>query len=374
MKILIDISDIQFGYSGIVHDLVSNIKILQNSYDIDYLYIQYYKFNYKSEFEINQQVIAFLKKEGLTISAILIHSRFNYFDKLLKLFKLQPLKLNTVNYKYLISTPSFLYKVSSNTKLIIKIFDLIYITHPNLIKHSFLNKKYLTNTIEFLKNNNAEFVCISRNTQENLESIIGTCNTKILNCPINHNIIDSNMERLITAKYILFCATIEPKKNIIKLCEAFEILQKNKTYLDTKLVIVGKKGWLADDIIKKIENTKNVIWAKDANDEKRNNYYKFASCFVFPSIVEGFGMPPLEAMSFGIPTISSDIPVHREIQGDAAFFCDPNNAYDIAEKIQYVLDPINADEVRKYIKKGFEQVKKYDTESITKQWKEALNL
>jgi len=85
--------------------------------------------------------------------------------------------------------------------------------------------------------------------------------------------------------------------------------------------------------------------------------YSNALCFVYPSLYEGFGLPPLEAQACGSPIVISDIPVFKEIYGDSALYFNPLNPYDIADKIDQVINDENLRNM--LIEKGFENSKKY---------------
>src|SRR3989344_2646304 len=109
--------------------------------------------------------------------------------------------------------------------------------------------------------------------------------------------------------YILFVGTLQPRKNIEKLIEAFSRLKTKDLGLKTDLglVIVGKKGWMYEDILnapKKFGITKRVKFLDSVTDEDLPSFYKNAICFVLPSLYEGFGLPILEAMKYGCPVLT----------------------------------------------------------------------
>ena len=120
--------------------------------------------------------------------------------------------------------------------------------------------------------------------------------------------------------FILFVGTIEPRKNLITLLRAFaEILQN--TDLRPQLVIAGQKGWLMDEISTYVtsENLSDrVVFTGYVSDRDLRALYSSCAVCVYPSLYEGFGFPPLEAMSCGAPVIASEIPVLREVTGEAA--------------------------------------------------------
>ncbi|MFH1129674.1 MAG: glycosyltransferase family 1 protein [Patescibacteria group bacterium] len=101
------------------------------------------------------------------------------------------------------------------------------------------------------------------------------------------------------------------------------------------------------------------------SEKELDDLYKNASLFVFPSLYEGFGLPPLEAMKRGVPVVASNLTCVPEILGDAVLYFNPLNVDDIAEKIKTAL--INREIREELIKKGFEQIKKYDWSKMSRE-------
>lgn len=139
--------------------------------------------------------------------------------------------------------------------------------------------------------------------------------------------------------FILSVGVIQPRKNLPRLLEAFAICKKDATFRH-KLVIVGKYGWMADDISKRI-NELNI-----ADDIVLTGYvpyddlpylYSAADIFVYPSVYEGFGLPPLEAMACGTPAITGDRTSLPEVVGDAGITVNPDSAEEFAAAIIEVL-------------------------------------
>lgn len=134
-----------------------------------------------------------------------------------------------------------------------------------------------------------------------------------------------SLKRIIADPYFLYVGNAYPHKNLETLLHAF---QENTT----KLVLVGKIDFFYERLKKNIVN-RNVIFFGQANDEQLINLYTHASALVFPSLMEGFGLPALEALSLGCPVIVSDIPVFHEILGDQATYFNPHDPEDIAQKL-----------------------------------------
>lgn len=139
--------------------------------------------------------------------------------------------------------------------------------------------------------------------------------------------------------YLLFVGAIEPKKNVGRLLDAYATLDTN-----LPLVIVGKKGWLWEEELSKINyiadgknSGKQVKLLEYVSTDSLRYLYKGAYCLVFPSLYEGFGLPPVEAMHFECPVITSNVSCLPEICGEAALYVDPYDVKDIKQKIETLL-------------------------------------
>jgi glycosyltransferase involved in cell wall biosynthesis len=138
-------------------------------------------------------------------------------------------------------------------------------------------------------------------------------------------------------EYILYVGTVEPRKNLKTLVTAFrEIRLKN----DIALIIAGGLGWLYDDIIRYPDELgihEDVIFTEYVDEKTLLYLYNYALFSVYPSFYEGFGLPPLEAMSCGLPVIISDIPPLTEVCGDAALVFNPGDYEGLADRMERLL-------------------------------------
>jgi glycosyltransferase involved in cell wall biosynthesis len=170
-------------------------------------------------------------------------------------------------------------------------------------------------------------------------------------------------ERLgINEDFLLFVGTIEPRKNLHRLIEAFDQLLRS-TSLRSKLVIAGGQGWLMDDFTSLIQQKKladRICLTGYLQDEDLCALYSTCRGVVYPSLYEGFGLPPLEAMACGAPVITSRIPSLIETVADAAWLVDPNNVEDLAQAMTGLLSD---EKLRQhYAELGRAQVKKFSWE------------
>ncbi len=139
----------------------------------------------------------------------------------------------------------------------------------------------------------------------------------------------------IKKKYFLHVGNIEPRKNLINLFHACDIVW-DKLGKDFQLVVVGKRGWLYGEIFETLKRAKfaaDVVFTGYVRDKDIPVLYSGAEFFVFPSLYEGFGLPILEAMRCGVPVIASHVASLPEVGGDAVFYVDPYDPKDIAEKM-----------------------------------------
>lgn len=193
-----------------------------------------------------------------------------------------------------------------------------------------------------------------------------------------HNALDEHLSRLHSAMdaqhvleryqindpYVLFAGNVRPHKNITRLIEAFAVarseLKDHPLYCRLKLLIIG------DELSTHQALRRAVVISRVQNDvrflgfvpyEFLKVFYQKASAFVFPSLYEGFGLPPLEAMSFGTPVLTSNTSSLPEVVGDAALMVNPENVFEIARGIKQILCDENLR--LQLVRKGFEQIKRF---------------
>jgi glycosyltransferase involved in cell wall biosynthesis len=141
-------------------------------------------------------------------------------------------------------------------------------------------------------------------------------------------------------QYILYLGTIEPRKNIERLVEGYSLLP-DEVRNTHPLVLAGGRGWKDETIRATIEAYRTrgfaIITTGYITDEEKYSLYHNASCYTLPSHYEGFGMPVLEAMQHHVPVAVSDIPVFREVAGDAAAYFDKDDPDSVARTIGRIL-------------------------------------
>jgi glycosyltransferase involved in cell wall biosynthesis len=166
--------------------------------------------------------------------------------------------------------------------------------------------------------------------------------------------------------YIIFVGNVKPNKNIRGLLEAFSLIYNDVPH---DLVIVGKReGFVTGDetVAKQAEVLgQRVVFTGYVSDEYLRRYVAGATALVLPSLYEGFGLPPLEAMACGCPVIVSNVTSLPEVCGDAALYVDPNNPQNIADTMQRLLrDETLQQQLRQ---RGLEHIKQFTWEKCAQE-------
>ena len=162
--------------------------------------------------------------------------------------------------------------------------------------------------------------------------------------------------RIRSGEYLLFVGTIEPRKNIVTIVKAFEVLKKEGSF-SGKLVLAGKRGWKSDPIFQTIEESqyrKDIVVTGYVSSLEKECLYRESKCLLFPSFEEGFGFPIVEAMSVGVPVVTSNGSSMPEVGGDAAWYVDMDKICDekaLAGEIKKVLD-LSEEELAEYAVKA----------------------
>ena len=177
-------------------------------------------------------------------------------------------------------------------------------------------------------------------------------------------------------KFVMTLSTIEPRKNIVGLINAWQML-RYKSGEDIKLLVVGKPGWDFEQTLNAMRphvKRGDLMHIEGAAQHELPYLYAAASCFVFPSTGEGFGLPPNEAMQCDCPVAVSDIAAHRYSCGDAALYFNP---YDLDGMAVAMETLVNADKNSRFIQdliaKGHKNVDRYSHANVLPQWEELFD-
>lgn len=151
---------------------------------------------------------------------------------------------------------------------------------------------------------------------------------------------DIELTDIKNSQSFLMVGTLEPRKGHTQVLDAFEKLWSEGT--EVNLVIVGKQGWMVDDLISRLQQhkelDKRLFWLEGISDEYLENVYEASTCLIAASYGEGFGLPLIEAAQHKLPIICRDIPVFREVAGDHAHYFVANNRDELAYAINQWLN------------------------------------
>lgn len=221
--------------------------------------------------------------------------------------------------------------ISDNKKVIINVYDLVLKMFPKTMKIT--NRKLLERELEKSVNRADRIVTISNSSKNEISETYGIDKKKIeiIYPGIDATVIEAGkMQKRgnpLNTKYFLFVGTVEPRKNLNTLIEAYGLLPDDVKN-EYKLVICGGRGWGSNtvyDLVSRMGLEDRIIFTGYVSEERKWDLMNNAEIFIFPSIYEGFGMPAAEAMACGVPVIASDIGVLREVGGEAALYASPDD-------------------------------------------------
>ena len=226
--------------------------------------------------------------------------------------------------------------------------DLIFLKYPET--HLPLNRWFLSLMMpRFLRQADA-IICISQWTKADAVRAYGLDPAKLVVIPEgvdprfrpikdSESLADVRTRYRLPDHFILCVGTIEPRKNLVTLWEAYRRLRQAGR--SEKIVVVGRKGWLYEETFARLRELgleDDVIFPGYVAEEDLLVFYSLATCFCFPSLYEGFGLPPLEAMASGCPVVCSNSSSLPEVCGDAALLVPPTEVAGFASALERVLD------------------------------------
>jgi glycosyltransferase involved in cell wall biosynthesis len=359
------------GIGNYTYDLIKNLIKIGKA---DNLYLIHYK---RSKDEI------YIKTHDLIIPIPEILLHIPKIPGLISMFSLPYIikksKIDILHFPAHWGAQIMSFFLNLKVKKILTIHDLTPLLYPHThMKHSVI---IWNSTLKLIKNKIDIIIADSQNTKNDCIKYLNIFEKKIkiiysaadeIYQPINNK---REIKEEIYKKYnveipfILYVGTLEKRKNIPTLIKAFYKLKKMN--IPHKLVIVGGRGWLYDDIFKTVEALKlqkDVIFTGYVPKEDLVKFYNLADLFVYPSLYEGFGLPPLEAMACGCAVITSNTSSLPEVVGDAGILVDPYNVEELA-KIMY--EVLTNEGLRKELsKKGLERAKLFNWRKTAEEtWK-----
>jgi len=217
----------------------------------------------------------------------------------------------------------------------------------------------------------SRIIAVSQNTRDDLIKYLKIPDGKIsvIYNGVNHNIFKLYNTKLLDKPYILYVGAERPRKNLERLFEAFAELKTG--FPELRLVKVGPSGRsqrFRRDTMRKLASlgiTQEVIFVNHVSELDLAYYYSSAALLAYPSLYEGFGLPPLEAMACGCPVVTSNNSSLPEVVGEAGIMVDPHNTDSLTQAMRQVLTD---SELRdNMIRKGLEQSKRFSWEKTAEQ-------
>ncbi len=353
-------------------------ELLNALFDIDSKN-QYFLF-YNSFTNISNRIPQWKQKNVHVIHTSWPNKIFHFFVQLFRWPKVDLLitKKTGAKLDYFFSPNIGFQAISKHTKHILTIHDLSFEIFPECFSakmrlwHTFLSPRRQCERADLL-------LTPSQNTKRDIINLYGIAeqtiqvfNPGLSPFFVREKEVSPNTDILqkynLPAQYILFLGTVEPRKNIERLLEAFVIFQKE--FPEYHLVIAGAPGWKNKHIFRAIEKNKNVQYIGYVAPEDKPALYAAATVFVYPSLYEGFGFPVLEACAVGVPVLTSARSSLPEVAGDAAYYVNPYNTSEIVTGMKrLVMEP---DLSKFFIQKGFQQVQKFYWQKTAEQFLASL--
>ena len=252
-------------------------------------------------------------------------------------------------------------------KVITVIYDMTYLRFPETMNER--NLRRIRGDIAYSVARSDRIVTISAFSKREIRELLQVPDEKIEVVYSAPSITGGNVDfQVVRARlgirrpYLLYVGTIEPRKNLVRLIQAFDRLKKEKQ-IPHQLVLAGGGGWKTEEVHRAAEEAQfasEILFTGYLSAEEKNTLYRNADLMVFPSLYEGFGMPPLEAMLFGCPVVCSNAASLPEIVGEAAELVDPLDVQAIVSGVWRVLSDRNYR--RSLVERGTQQVLQFSWE------------
>ncbi len=272
----------------------------------------------------------------------------------------------------LFHSPDFVLPPLCRGKSILTIHDLSFLRYPEGADPRL--RWYLTQAVPRSIGQADLLLADSQNTKSDLIELLGVEEGRVEVLypgveerfhPLNEGSLASVKARYsLDFPFILTVGTLEPRKNHVGLLQAYSLLKGRHPH---RLVIAGGKGWLYEGIFQEIERLsleERVLFLGYVPEEDLPALYNLADLFVFPSLYEGFGLPPLEAMACGTPVVVSALSSLPEVVGDGALLVPPQDIEALAEAMEKGLSDLS---LRRELRgKGLEQAKRFSWSEAAK--------
>lgn len=239
--------------------------------------------------------------------------------------------------------PHYNIPLGVRTKLLVTVHDVFHLAMPSYIRHRY-KQAYARGMFAAIRRRADTILCVSHFTQREFLRLVGERQPapQTIHPGVDESWFDvPEADSPHDKPFLLFVGNIKPHKNLAALLQAFGFIMADVPH---DLIIVGKQeGFITADsaAVEMAQTFRNrVHFTGVISRSSLQQYFTHATALVFPSLYEGFGLPPLEAMACGCPVIASMVAAIPEVCEDGVLYCDPRNPRDIAEKIMSLIgDP-----------------------------------
>lgn len=249
-------------------------------------------------------------------------------------------------------------------KTVVHIHDLCFVVNPHW--YSFMFHTLYNFVIPRLAQRASKVITNSNNSRNDLLQFcnVSADRVSLIYWAVDNTFMNSFQEKIEIKDwpyddYILYVGSLEPRKNIRQLIEAYEELRHKNANIKSKLILIGGESPLFGEVQLNVKTYKSdIIFKGFVDDIMLREFYRRAKLVVYPSLYEGFGLPPLEAMASGTPVVTSNTSSIPEVVGDAALMVSPYDTKQLASTMERVLtdDELHA----KLVRNGYQQIKKFN--------------
>lgn len=348
-----------------------------------------YKLFYNSFCNLDGRFKPWNRANSQVIASHIPNKIFNYLGQ--KIFSYPKIDKELGGVDVFLSPHFNFTELSKDTKRIITVHDLSFLRYPEFfsvrknIWHRALGVKKIIKKADLI-------IAVSENTKQDIIELVGIAPEKIKVIYSGNNVSKKDLtedeknifnneaaeflaKNNLTGRLVLYLGTIEPRKNISGLIAAYNELRDKdiksgaNKFSDLKLVLAGASGWKNKKIYtewRKSPYKNDIVFLGYISQKEKEILYNSAAVFVYPSYYEGFGFPPLEAMTYGLPVICSNISSLPEVVSDAALIINPFEIKEITEAMEMIL----SDEVlrQSFVKKGYERAKIFTWEKTAQEY------
>ncbi len=288
-----------------------------------------------------------------------------------------PLRLNLERID-LFHTPHYVLPALTPCRSVVTIHDCIHLMFPKYLPNRTAHT-YARLAFQIAARRSDRILTVSEASKRDILKLFDLPNEKVtvipnaiderfLSTPLDDEIVRVRERYQLSDRFVLYAGSAKPHKNVERLLDAFFMLRQKEGFNDLSLIIIGNeisKYSTLRRAVHRYKLHKHVRFLGFVTHETLAILYRLSDVFVFPSLYEGFGLPPLEAMACGTPVLTSNVSSLPEVVGDAAVLVDPYNPRSIADGMELILTDTELRETLK--ERGLKRVRQFSwQESVTR--------